>query len=162
ATMLRGRGSLQDIDQTALIAPHVKWYARPNTLREVAPALEEAFDEAQSGVPGPVFVELAVDLLYEESTVREWYKKQTDKPNNTPFEHALSFYVRGHLKNVFAGAPLPVIGPKSTPEIPKPHRTDLRRAASMFERAEKPLLVIGSQAMLNPPQVRALVGAIEK
>ena len=74
ATMLRGRGSLQDIDQMALIAPHVKFAARPNTLREVVPALEKAFEEAQSGVPGPVFVELAVDLLYPEKVVREWYK----------------------------------------------------------------------------------------
>ena len=32
ATMLRGRGSLQDIDQIELIKPHVKWHARPNRL----------------------------------------------------------------------------------------------------------------------------------
>ena len=32
ATLLRGRGSLQDIDQMELIRPHVKWAARPNRL----------------------------------------------------------------------------------------------------------------------------------
>ncbi len=32
ATMLRGRGSLQDIDQMALMEPHVKFAARPNRL----------------------------------------------------------------------------------------------------------------------------------
>jgi len=74
ATMLRGRGSLQDIDQMTLIAPHVKWAARPNRLKEVVPVLERAFKIAQEGVPGPVFVELAVDLLYEEATVRDWYR----------------------------------------------------------------------------------------
>ena len=48
----------------ALIRPHVKWAARPSRLREVVPALEEAFRVAREGVPGPVFVELAVDLLF--------------------------------------------------------------------------------------------------
>ena len=43
ATMLRGRGSLQDIDQLALIRPHVKWAGRPNRLREVVPIVERAF-----------------------------------------------------------------------------------------------------------------------
>ena len=53
ATMLRGRGSLQDIDQLdQLIKPHVKWHARPNRLRDVVPALEEAFVQAKSGVQG--------------------------------------------------------------------------------------------------------------
>src|SRR5437870_6341074 len=61
ATMLRGRGSLQDIDQMALVRPHVKWAARPNRLADVAPSVEKAFRVARSGVPGPVFVELAVD-----------------------------------------------------------------------------------------------------
>ncbi|MHC4829349.1 MAG: thiamine pyrophosphate-binding protein, partial [Planctomycetota bacterium] len=46
ATMLRGRGSLQDIDQLALIEPHVKWAARPNRLADVAPAVERAFEKA--------------------------------------------------------------------------------------------------------------------
>ena len=43
----------------------------PNRLRDVVPALEKAFEIAQEGVPGPVFVEIAVDLLYDEKTVRE-------------------------------------------------------------------------------------------
>jgi len=42
-------------------------------VRDLVPALERAFREAQSGVPGPVFVEIPVDLLYDEATVREWY-----------------------------------------------------------------------------------------
>ena len=47
----------------ALMRPHVKWMARPNRVCELIPALETAFQKAQEGVPGPVFVELAVDLL---------------------------------------------------------------------------------------------------
>ena len=44
-----------------------------HAVRELVPALERAFAVARSGVPGPVFVECPVDLLYDESLVREWY-----------------------------------------------------------------------------------------
>ncbi|MFT4621968.1 MAG: acetolactate synthase-like protein [Myxococcota bacterium] len=161
ATLLRGRGSLQDIDQIALVAPHVKWHARPNTLREVIPAMQEAFRQAQEGVPGPVFVEIAVDLLYPEAMVREWYKKETDKPNKTPAEHALALYVRGHLKWVFAGAE-PVIDPPA-PQLPQAAgRADVKKAAAWIGSAERPVLVLGSQAMLRPRRVRELVDAVER
>src|SRR5262249_38242969 len=114
ATMLRGRGSLQDIDQMALVRPHVKWAARPNRLAEVGPAVERAFKIARMGVPGPVFVELAVDLLYDEAIVREWYKAKTDKPKKNLTEQALSYYIRGHLAYLFGLPDLPL------PELPLP------------------------------------------
>ncbi len=162
ATMLRGRGSLQDIDQMALMAPHVKWAARPNTLREVVPALERAFEEAQGGVPGPVFVELAVDLLYEEETVREWYKKKTDKANKTLAEHAVSTYIRGHLKYQFALSEEPEIRSPAPLVLPTAPDAKIQKAASMVGEAQRPVMVIGSQAMLRPNKVDALVAAIER
>lgn len=60
----QGRGALQDIDQRVLLEPIVKkcWTCR--AVREILPALREAFCEAASGVPGPVFVELPLDILY--------------------------------------------------------------------------------------------------
>nr|MBP9826788.1 thiamine pyrophosphate-binding protein [Thermoanaerobaculia bacterium] len=73
ATVLKGRGSLQDIDQQALMAPHVKWQGSARRVRELAPLLETAFAAAREGVPGPVFLECPVDLLYPEATAREWY-----------------------------------------------------------------------------------------
>lgn len=160
ATLLRGRGSLQDIDQTALIAPHVKWHARPSTLREVIPALERAFLEAQSGVPGPVFVEIAVDLLYAEETVREWYAKKTDKADKSASEHALSLYIKAHLKNVFLGSDAPQF--KSRIERPKclPSRQEITKATKMVAAAERPVFVLGSQLMLHPERVDELVSAI--
>lgn len=162
ATMLRGRGSLQDIDQMSLIAPHVKFAARPNTLREVVPALEKAFDEAQSGVPGPVFVELAVDLLYPEKTVREWYAAKTDKENKNLVEHATSLYIKGHLKYLFTEVGGPVIHSPSTPPAAVPANADIRGAMKLLNGASKPLMVIGSQAMLHPDKIDELIAAIER
>src|SRR5688572_19078928 len=78
ATLLKGRGALQDIDQVALLEPHVKWLGRPVKVRDVVPAVERAFHEAAEGVPGPVFVELAIDLLYSRDTVIGWAGPQVD------------------------------------------------------------------------------------
>ena len=162
ATMLRGRGSLQDIDQMALIRPHVKWAARPNRLRDVVPALEKAFEIAQTGVPGPVFVELAVDLLYDEETVREWYKAKTDKENKNLVDHAQALYIRGHLTYLFAGSADPIISyPK--PQVPTA-ATDaqVRLAAKTIATAKQPVMVIGSQTLLHPTRATELVESIER
>jgi thiamine pyrophosphate-dependent acetolactate synthase large subunit-like protein len=43
ATILKGRGALQDIDQMALMKPHVKWAATAKRLKDFVPLLEEAF-----------------------------------------------------------------------------------------------------------------------
>ncbi|MEQ8980055.1 MAG: thiamine pyrophosphate-binding protein, partial [Deltaproteobacteria bacterium] len=162
ATMLRGRGSLQDIDQMALIGPHVKYAARPNTLREVVPALEKAFEEAIAGVPGPVFVELAVDLLYAEDTVRGWYKAKTDKSNKNLVDHATSLYIKGHLTNLFTEINGPVIHSPAPAAPTAPANNDVRAAMKLLEGAKKPLMVIGSQAMLDPNRVDELITAIER
>lgn len=64
ATIMQGRGSLQDIDQFALMEPLVKKVFMVRAVRDIVPMLREAFQLATSGVPGPVFVELPIDVLY--------------------------------------------------------------------------------------------------
>jgi len=78
-TALQGRGALQDIDQRPLVAPHVKLFRKVVQVRGLGPALEEAFQVARSGVPGPVFVECPVDLLYDEASIRQWYTDAAGK-----------------------------------------------------------------------------------
>src|SRR6476661_5038698 len=48
AALLKGRGALQDIDQQALFAPHVKWAASAKAVRDLAPMLEKAFAVARA------------------------------------------------------------------------------------------------------------------
>src|SRR5687768_6674934 len=76
ATLLKGRGSLQDIDQLSLMKPLTKWATTVKTVPALAATIERAIHVATTGVPGPVFVEVPVDLLYPESVVREWYEKE--------------------------------------------------------------------------------------
>jgi acetolactate synthase-like protein len=64
ATIMKGRGSLQDIDQRSVLEPIVKRCFTISTVRDIVPMLREAFQCASSGVPGPVFVELPLDVLY--------------------------------------------------------------------------------------------------
>ncbi len=162
ATLLRGHGALQDIDQVALVEPHVKYVARPNSLRAVVPELRKAFEMARSGVPGPVFVELAVDLLYPEATVREWYAAKTNKPNQTAVEKATGLYIRGHLAYLFAERDRPKLESAPAASVDRPSNTQVGRASSLIEKAEKPLMVIGSQVMRDPTHITELIDAVER
>lgn len=60
----QGRGALQDIDQRVLLEPIVKKCWSVTAVRDIVPSIREAFCEAASGVPGPVFVELPLDILF--------------------------------------------------------------------------------------------------
>ncbi len=53
---------LHDIDQHALLAPITKGRRRVETHAEVVPAIYDAWRLAMSGEPGPVFVEIPVNL----------------------------------------------------------------------------------------------------
>lgn len=161
ATVLEGRGALQDIDQMALMEPHVKWAAACRRVRDLVPTLEEAFTVAQQGVPGPVFVECPVDLLYPEHQVREFYGAKAASDTRSIPELALQGYLRLHLARVFAGADKHTPGPRITPRPPTPFPGAVQRAAAMVEKAERPVFVLGSQSTLQPHELPRLVRALE-
>lgn len=64
ATISKGRGALQDIDQMSIFRPLCKFTATINRVRDIVPTLKKAFQMASSGTPGPVFVEFPIDVLY--------------------------------------------------------------------------------------------------
>ena len=66
---LKGRGALQEMDQVSLLRPITKGAWAVPEPRLIPEYLARAVDVALSGQPGPVFVEIAVDLLM--STVDE-------------------------------------------------------------------------------------------
>jgi len=149
ATLLKGRGALQDIDQMALIQPHVKWAASAAAVRDLVPMLEKAFAVARSGVPGPVFLECPVDLLYDEALVRQWYGASSKGGGLAGA--GMRLYLQRHASRLFAGAdqraPVP---PRPIPP-PAPERGDVRRTAARLRKAKRPVLVLGSQVLLSSP-----------
>ena len=81
ATILKNKGSLQDIDQIALMKPHVKWTCSVKRTSQIERVLEKCFHIAYDGVTGPVFIEIPVDLLYPEEIVRKWYGLSSKRNN---------------------------------------------------------------------------------
>ncbi len=162
-TILKGRGSLQDIDQLALFRPHVKHAASVGRVRDLAPAVERALRVAREGVPGPVFVECPVDLLYSEETVRGLYGQMGASGAAKSLKgRLLGWYLRRHLDRLFAGAageppeaPVPGDGPA-------PPRSAVRRGAALVARCRRPVLMVGSQALLEAPEAGELAAAVER
>jgi acetolactate synthase-1/2/3 large subunit len=60
---LRGRGALQEMDQLGLLRPITKGAWAVPEARLIPEYLGRAIDTALAGRPGPVFVEIAVDVL---------------------------------------------------------------------------------------------------
>jgi acetolactate synthase-like protein len=163
ATVIKGRGSLQDIDQVALVKSIAKIAVTINQNCDIVPVLEHAFQVAQSDVPGPVFVECPIDLLYSESLVRQWYGVTAGGAAPRGIKSKLfQFYLERRLDRMFmcdfdamASMPLEI----ATPEI---KRVKIASAARMLATARQPVLIVGSQAMLRPGQTDRLAAAIAR
>lgn len=161
-TALQGRGALQDIDQHSLIAPHVKLSTRVRRVRDLGPALASAFAVARAGVPGPVFIECPVDLLYDEASIRGWYSAAAGK-GATIVERLRRLYLDRHVERLFAGSAAsapPTVRPVKPPPVSD---ASVRAGATALARAERPLLVIGSQALAcaaDAPRIAAAVARL--
>lgn len=162
-TILKGRGALQDIDQMTLVAPHVKWATSVHRVRDLVPAVQKALDVAQSGVPGPVFVECPLDLLYDEELVRGMYgAKATQSESRSLGERALGGYLRRHVNRLFAGVQVGEIAAPVDLPPPAPSGRVLRRASTYLAAARRPVLMVGSQALLDNEKVGDLAAAVER
>ncbi len=162
ATVLKGRGALQDIDQMSLVGSAVKWATQISTVKALGPTLEKALDVAQSGVPGPVFLEVPVDVLYPESLVREWYLKESGAENaKTLAGKALGLYLKGHLYRQFHQPHVDFR--RSVPDLEfGVDERPIDLAVKMVRRAERPALVVGNQTMVGCRDAASLADAIAR
>ncbi|NXF42039.1 ILVBL protein, partial [Nyctibius bracteatus] len=115
----QGRGALQDIDQLSLFKTLCKACVSVRTVRDIVPKLREAIATAQSGTPGPVFVELPIDVLYPFHVVEK--EIGGTKSTRGLRGKAVQWYLQNYIRNLFAGAweprdvaPLPVRVPLAT------------------------------------------------
>jgi acetolactate synthase-1/2/3 large subunit len=164
ATALKGRGALQDINQRALFRSHVKWQASAKSVPQIAPLLTKAFFIAREGIPGPVFLELPVDLLYPEETVREWYlgameKSRALKSLGTWGQHLYFYY---HLRRLFREPVSSAKHPSKYIYPLKPSRAKLNKATGLVRDAEQPVMILGSQAIVDPSQTDKLAAAVRR
>jgi len=159
-TVLQGRGALQDIDQVATMRPHVKAVLAVRRVTEIVPALERAFRLSVEGVPGPVFVELPIDLLYPEDVVRGWYGAA--RAGRGLAARATRVYLRGRVGRLFRGAGDAVAGPRVEVAPPVPDPARVAAAARALAGAARPVLLVGSQATLGEDPAARLVPALER
>ncbi len=145
-TALQGRGALQDIDQRPLVAPHVKLFRKVTRVGDLAPAVEEAFAAARAGVPGPAFVECPVDLLYDEASIRQWYADAAGK-GTALADRLLRWYLQRHVEKMFAGGKAPWSARARDVPVPQVPDATVARAAALLANSQRPLAVIGSQAL---------------
>ncbi|HHB90831.1 MAG TPA: thiamine pyrophosphate-binding protein [Anaerolineae bacterium] len=158
-TVLRGRGALQDVEQIPLLKSAVKWATSVKRVRDLIPAMEEAFRRAQEGVPGPVFVETPVDLLYPEQTVRELYSLGKGKSLG---QKAVNAYLNWHVNRLFAGKETVQPGPAIQVPPPPPDPGKTAKIAARLRQAQRPIFVIGSQVLLDVAHVDEVVAAVER
>jgi thiamine pyrophosphate-dependent acetolactate synthase large subunit-like protein len=163
ATLLKGRGALQDIDQISLLKPIVKWAVSIRQVKDIAPLMEKAFRIAQSGTPGPVFIECPIDTLYPKEMVLEWYGAKNQK-NPTGIAASLKqWYIQRYANQLFSD--LEKVSFQEIPErvtIPKFSQAQLEKAIQMLKQAKKPLMILGSGAMSQPKRAGELAEAVEK
>ncbi len=100
ATLLHNRGALQDIDQVAIVKSTVKKVIQVSRVKQLAPAVQKAMTCAAGEVPGPVFMECPVDLLYEESMVRDWYLSKSKTKDKSIKEKLLNWYILRHINRL--------------------------------------------------------------
>ena len=156
-TALKGRGALQDIEQIPLVQSIVKWSKAVRRVADLVPAVQTAFAKAQEGVPGPVFVECPVDLLYDEMLVRSWYGDASG--SRSLAARVTGAYLRWHVNRLFAG-------PRGEDDVayvavePPPVKADaVKQAAHALRQAERPVMLIGSQAVQRAADVAAVAEA---
>jgi acetolactate synthase-1/2/3 large subunit len=158
-TALQGRGALQDIDQMPLVTPHVKRATRVRRVADLGAAVAEALAASRDGVPGPVFVECPVDLLYDETLVRGWYADAAGKGDSIA-DRLLRLYLQRHANRLFAGSEASETPAPRAVVVPEAGERPLARAAAALRRAERPLLVVGSQAVVESASADAVAAAV--
>jgi thiamine pyrophosphate-dependent acetolactate synthase large subunit-like protein len=164
ATILKGRGSLQDIDQMSIMKAVCKWSVSISKVKEIVPTIEKAFRVAQEGVPGPVFVECPIDTLYGEELVRSWYgAKSKETPPINFQERIVQWYINNHAKNLFAGKDSAKFdNPIAPVTYPTHSSSQVDKAINKIKAAQKPVMLVGSGAMMNPQKAQQLADAVSK
>jgi acetolactate synthase-like protein len=158
-TLLKDRGALQDIDQLALFRPLCKFTARVTRLKDITPTIRKAINAAQSDTPGPVFIEFPIDVLFPYQTV---VAEAGLVKNPQGFQKILNTYLFYHISRQFGDAHTPTDTTPIPVKIPLAKTEEVEKIADIIAKAERPLLLLGSQATLPPVKANDLRTIVEK
>ena len=158
ATLLKGKGSLQDIDQISLLKTYVKSAVSVKKVRDVIPTLANAINTAISGVPGPVFVELPIDLLYPEEDIRKEFINQL--PKSGLFGKIAHWYVNRHLNDLFSSKKSSIKVKHVKKFKLDQHKID--KAALAIVKSKRPVFLLGNQVTQNKDFLSMCLKSLDK
>lgn len=161
ANLLKGRGALQDIDQMSLLKSLCKYTATIRYVRDIPSVLRNAIKEAQSGTPGPVFVEFPLDTLYPYHLIKRELGVKESGPISL-VQRVVNAYLMNYIQSLFAGAFDKHEYSPIKPNIVVASDTQIQQAADLLKTAKKPVILIGSQATLPPVPAEKLRESLEK
>lgn len=131
-------------------------------VRDITPTLREAFRVSQVDVPGPVFVELPVDILYPYSIIAEQFASMSTKKPKSIISKIVQMYTQHSLNHIFADAwkerefdPLPL-------SVRQPKNNQIKTSVDLLKKAKRPLIIMGSQSILRPYGPDTIVEDIKK
>jgi acetolactate synthase-1/2/3 large subunit len=124
--LLCDMGSLQDMDHVTLMRPITKWSTQVPETRRIAEYMDAAFRVAQANVPGPVFLEMPLDLLMN-----------MHDDADLPATRAVVGYPGAEGNDT--GVPRPAGDPRA-----------IAKAAELLAKAERPCFLVGSQVRWSP------------
>lgn len=156
----KGKDALQDIDQIAIMKSLVKWHVVIKSYKQIT-KVSEAFYRAKEGVPGPVFIEMSLDLLWPASMTIGGYTAGANRMPKTLFGRMQKTFLNLFLNRMMKGytefkAPEPIPLERKASKV-----ADLQKTTFLLENSERPVLLIGSQA-IEYGTVNDLVQAVEK
>lgn len=162
ATVLKGRGSLQDIEQLAVMQSITKYCTSVRKVKDFVPVINTAIQIAMEGVPGPVFVECPIDLLYDEELVKSWYLASGNKKASLT-EQAIQWYLKRHVDSIFDGTNnIRIKEEKILPAKDNHTEAHVRIVKAAIAKSERPLLLVGSGSLHNAQYAHELADAVNK
>jgi len=102
-------GSLQDMDHVELMRPITKWSATVTEVRRLEEFVTMAFRIATTGVPGPVFLEIPLDVLMNFATDAQLVRPVKYRSEYTPAPDPIALDEAARLLDG-AARPLAIVG----------------------------------------------------
>lgn len=105
-----GRGAFQEVDQVALMRPVTRSAERAHDARRIPDLVAAAVRDARHGHPGPVYLDLPADVLYQrvDEARIEWAEPVEDPPralaDPARVEAAIALLARAERPIVLSGS----------------------------------------------------------
>jgi thiamine pyrophosphate-dependent acetolactate synthase large subunit-like protein len=156
-----GAGALQDVNQIPVLAPLCKYVGRAERVADIPSVLVRAIEAAQEGVPGPVYVELPIDVLYDMGTV---HKEITGnrRPARNLKDRFMAWYMNRYLRRVFAGS-FDQLGRLAGPKArvrPAPPASAIAATLKALQRAQRPVMIVGAATAVDCEHIDATSAAV--